>query len=166
MAGDVDAFETAAREVNAEVTRTTAGEFDAAMEDVLVDPAVGTPLPYHGVSLPGWVETDPSPSDLAAAATGVTSAGLGVVESGSVVVESTAAGEDPTSLFPERHVAVLAASDLVADVSAAVEHLAAVAGEGRDAVIETGPSATADMGALVYGAHGPRAVHVVVIEDR
>ncbi len=166
MPGHVEAFADAARQANADVVRTTADAFDATVDEVLVDPAVGTPLPQDGVSLPDRVETDPTPSDLAAAATGVTPAGLGVVDSGSVVVESTAAGEEPASLFPERHVAVLAAGDLVADVAAAVEHLAEVAAEGRDAVIETGPSATADMGELVLGAHGPHALHVVVIEDR
>jgi L-lactate dehydrogenase complex protein LldG len=34
------------------------------------------------------------------------------------------------------------------------------------AVLATGISATADMGATVYGVHGPRAVHAIVITDR
>lgn len=164
--GHVETFERAATEANAGVTRTTADEFETAMEEVLVEPAVGTELPFDGLSLPTSVDTETDPSDLEEAATGVTSAGLGIAEYGSVVIESTVAGEEPTSLFPERHVAVLQASDLVAGIPEAVEHLAEVAAEGLDAVIETGPSATADMGDLVYGAHGPRAVHVVVVEDR
>jgi len=32
--------------------------------------------------------------------------------------------------------------------------------------LATGPSATADMGALVRGAHGPERVHVLLIDDR
>lgn len=165
-AGHVETFERAATEANAEVTITTADGFQSAIEGLLDGPAVGTELPLDGVSLPAWVDTDPDPSDLQSAAAGVTAAGFGIAEYGSVVIESTPAGEEPTSLFPERHVAVLAASDLVAGIPEAVEHLADVAAAGRDAVVETGPSATADMGPLVYGAHGPRAVHVVVIEDR
>jgi L-lactate dehydrogenase complex protein LldG len=33
------------------------------------------------------------------------------------------------------------------------------------AVVATGPSATADMGALVRGAHGPKEVHVVILDE-
>jgi L-lactate dehydrogenase complex protein LldG len=32
-------------------------------------------------------------------------------------------------------------------------------------VFATGPSATADMGELVYGAHGPREVAVLLVEE-
>lgn len=164
--GRVDVFETAAEDVTVGVTRTTADSFQDALEDILVEPAVGTPLPIDGVSLPASVDTNPTPAALTEAATGITPVGLAIAEYGSVVIESSAAGEEPTSLFPERHVGVLAASDIVADLGSAVEHLAQLAQNGQDAVVETGPSATADMGHLVHGAHGPRAVHVVVVEDR
>jgi L-lactate dehydrogenase complex protein LldG len=40
-----------------------------------------------------------------------------------------------------------------------------VTSEGGSAIVATGPSATADMGALVKGAHGPKVVHVVVLDD-
>jgi L-lactate dehydrogenase complex protein LldG len=38
-------------------------------------------------------------------------------------------------------------------------------GEGltRDFVFITGPSATADMGPLVRGVHGPHRLHVIVV---
>ena len=37
---------------------------------------------------------------------------------------------------------------------------------GRDdAVLATGPSATADMGELVYGVHGPRETHAIILEE-
>jgi L-lactate dehydrogenase complex protein LldG len=49
-------------------------------------------------------------------------------------------------------------------MAAAFEWLGEVLRETRgSAVLATGPSATADMGALVQGAHGPKEVHVVVI---
>ncbi|MFB6362014.1 MAG: LUD domain-containing protein, partial [Halobacteriales archaeon] len=35
----------------------------------------------------------------------------------------------------------------------------------RSAVLTTGPSATADMGELVTGVHGPGDVHVVAVTD-
>ncbi|TKX83368.1 hypothetical protein EXE43_24625, partial [Halorubrum sp. SS5] len=34
-----------------------------------------------------------------------------------------------------------------------------------DVVFATGPSATADMGGLVHGAHGPKEVHVVLLRE-
>ncbi|MFB6268738.1 MAG: lactate utilization protein C, partial [Halobacterium sp.] len=34
------------------------------------------------------------------------------------------------------------------------------------AVLATGASATADMGEIVTGVHGPQSVHAVVITDR
>jgi len=37
--------------------------------------------------------------------------------------------------------------------------------ESIDVVLATGPSATADMGGLVHGAHGPKEVHVVLLRD-
>jgi L-lactate dehydrogenase complex protein LldG len=36
--------------------------------------------------------------------------------------------------------------------------------DGTDVIVATGPSATADMGALVTGAHGPKAVHAVLVD--
>jgi L-lactate dehydrogenase complex protein LldG len=52
-----------------------------------------------------------------------------------------------------------------ADMPAAFERIGELIREGRDdLILTTGPSATADMGALVKGAHGPREVHVVLIE--
>jgi len=41
-----------------------------------------------------------------------------------------------------------------------------MARDGDDVILATGPSATADMGDLVLGAHGPRAVHALLLEDR
>jgi L-lactate dehydrogenase complex protein LldG len=34
----------------------------------------------------------------------------------------------------------------------------------RDMVLITGPSATADMGPLVRGVHGPRRLHILLLE--
>ena len=157
-------FEAAARDVNTSVTRATTADLQSVLGNVIDPPAVGTPLPFEA-SLPRFVETDPTPSEIEAARTGVTAAAFGIAEHGSVAIASSEAGEEPISLYPERHVAVVAASDLVEGVGEAVAELAGLAAEGRDAVVATGPSATADMGELVLGVHGPREVHVVVVED-
>ncbi|MFC4552918.1 MULTISPECIES: LUD domain-containing protein [Halorussus] len=159
-------FEREATDAGCEVRRTSAENFRHVVSELLEPPAVGAPLPFDGVSLPESVETNPTAADLEAAATGVTPVRFAVADYGSVAVESTAAGEEAASLFPARHVAVLAAGDVVADMPAGIERLGDVVRAGGDAVLATGPSATADMGELVLGAHGPREVCVVVLEDR
>ena len=99
------------------------------------------------------------------ARTGVTAAALGVADYGSVVLRSDREGTEPVSLYVDRHVAVVRASDVVPDMPAAFERLGPLLRDGASAVLATGPSATADMGALVKGAHGPKTVHVVVLDE-
>lgn len=151
------------------VHRTTAAKATETIATLIEEPAVGTPIPIEDVTLSELpVETDPTPARLEAARTGVTAAGLGVASYGTITIESSPAGEEPTSLFVDRHVAVIAASDLVGDMHAAIERIAAdIDGDGASThVLTTGPSATADMGELAVGVHGPRTVHVVVVTDR
>lgn len=160
-------FASALADAGVTCTTTTATDAAAAIADAATDPAVGTSLPFEGVSLPTGVETDPTTADLEAAATGVTAARLGIVEYGSVVLESTPEGSEPASLYPETHVVVVAASDVVDDMATGIDRIAERVREtGRDQIIATGPSATADMGDLVLGAHGPESVHAVLLEDR
>jgi len=161
-------FERRAADRRATVERVTASAFDRALEDCLEDPAVGVPLPFDGVSLADHpIEFDPSPADLDAAATGVTPVGPAVAEYGSVVIPSDEGGAEAISLYPETHVAVLAASDVHATLSTALAEVGEeIAGGLTSAVFATGPSATADMGAPVYGVHGPAELHVLLLEDR
>jgi L-lactate dehydrogenase complex protein LldG len=165
----VGTFEDALASLDVSCTRTDADALAADVGAAVDPPAVGTPLPFDAVSLGGTdVTVDPTTAELAAATTGVTAAAFGVAEYGSVVIRPTSAGEEPVSLFVDRHVAVVAASDVLAGMADGVARLAAIAaGDGPgDAVVATGPSATADMGELVVGAHGPETVHVLVLEGR
>ena len=128
------------------------------------EPAVGVAL--DDADLPEQVATDPSTADLREAHTGVTAASLGVADYGSVAVEADAAGTEPISLFVDRHVVVLHERDLVPDMPQAFDWLGPRARDDAvDVVFATGPSATADMGGLVHGAHGPKSVHVVLLRD-
>lgn len=147
---------------------TTATEVESSIRDRLVQPAVGADLPFDGISLTDLpISLEPSPAELDAAETGVTAASFAVADYGTVVLTSGVEGTEQISLFPEQHVAVVRASDIVPDMESAFDRLADMFTAGEtSAVLATGPSATADMGSLVYGAHGPRDVHVVVITDR
>lgn len=160
----IDQFASRAGDFEVEVTRVAAASATETIADLLEPPAVGVPLPWDDVALPDAVETAPSPAALDDAVTGVTAAALGVADYGSIVLRSTPEGIEPISLFPDLHLAVLRAADIVPDMAAAFEWFGETFRARRDsAIIATGPSATADMGALVHGAHGPKAVHVLVI---
>ena len=146
--------------------RVPQGGVRDAVVDAVDEPAVAVPLDGYDPALDETrVTVDPTPSVAREAATGVTPAAFGIADYGSVVLPGDDRGSELVSLFVERHVAVLREGDVVPDMDAAFERLdGAVPEEYGDAIVATGPSATADMGALVKGAHGPREVHVVVVE--
>ncbi|WP_049941943.1 LutC/YkgG family protein [Haloterrigena turkmenica] len=167
MQTQLEMFETNLGSVRTAVTRTSPAAFQETLADVVDEPAIGAPLPFEEVSLEGLdIVLEPTPDQLREAACGVTAAALGVADYGTVVLESTPDGTELAGLFPDRHVIVVRERDLVDDMAAAFERLGERfrTGDG-DAVLATGPSATADMGELVYGVHGPRETHAVIVED-
>ncbi|SFR98715.1 L-lactate dehydrogenase complex protein LldG [Halomicrobium zhouii] len=165
MATSLTSFEDALIDHDCQVTRTTVEEFDAALGDALREPAVGVPLDDPALSLPAAVETNPTPAQLQAAASGVTPVAFAVADRGTVAIPSTANGVEPVSLYPDCHVAVVRAEQVVPDTDAAFDELGPALADERDSIImATGPSATGDMGALVTGVHGPSEVHVVVVD--
>lgn len=163
MSTDIVAqFEASLRDVADGCSRTGPSGFEAALSEHVRRPAVGAELPFDGVSLDGTAVTvDPSVRALETAHTGVTPAGLGIADNGTVTVRSRAGADELVSLYPRRHVAVIAASDIVPDLSAAFERFE---GDGRSRVLATGSSVTAAAGPPVEGVHGPESVHVVVLE--
>ncbi len=108
----VGRFERALADLDVGVERVPAADASDRIESVLETPAVGIPLPFAGAALPGSVRTAPTARDLTTARTGVTPARFAIAEYGTVAIESTGDGEEPSSLYPERHVAVVAASDV------------------------------------------------------
>ncbi|QLG47398.1 LUD domain-containing protein [Natrinema halophilum] len=163
----VGRFERALEGLEVGLERVPAADASGRIETIAQGPVVGTPLPFEGVSLPDSVRTEPTPAELEAARTGITPVRFAIAEYGTVAIESTADGTEPIALYPDRHVAVVAERDVVPDLSAGFERLADGFDEGRTSVVfATGRSATADMGELVHGVHGPGDVHVIVLEDR
>lgn len=163
----VESFTDELSEQSVPLTRAAAADAADELATLIEQPAVGAELPYDDVSLPDEVTTNWTPSDLQAATTGVTSAGPAVADYGSIVVADDGEGAEHVSLFVETHVAVVAASDVTQSMGDALDELGPRTRDGlTSTVIETGPSATADMGELVLGAHGPTTVHVVLVTDR
>ncbi|MFB6160639.1 MAG: LUD domain-containing protein [Haloferacaceae archaeon] len=164
----LDRFRAAAERHAADVVTTTPASFATDLTALVESPAVGAPLPFDdpALALPDAVPVAQTPADAAGAHTGVTGATLGIADYGTVVLAADADGTEPVSLLPERHVAVVRAADVVGGTADALAHLGPrLRDERGSAVLATGPSATADMGSLVYGAHGPREVTVLVVRD-
>lgn len=159
-----EAFAAAAEEYGVGVQRVQPGDLGSALAAGIEPPAVGTPLPWDDVSVPDSVTIDPTVAELESAVTGVTGATLGIAEYGSLVLRADSAGSEPVSLFNDLHAVVLRESDIVPDMAAAFEWFGDQLRETRgSAIVATGPSATADMGSLVQGAHGPEDVEVFVV---
>ncbi|SEH11370.1 L-lactate dehydrogenase complex protein LldG [Natronorubrum sediminis] len=162
----VGRFERSLVDLEVGVERASAADASERIDSMLDDPAVGVPLPFEDVAQPESVDTNPTGDDLAEARTGVTPATFAIAEYGTVAIESRPDGDEPVSLYPDRHVAVVAASDVVDDIGASFERLESAFAAGNSIVFATGRSATADMGSLVHGVHGPGSVDVLVLEDR
>lgn len=92
-----------------------------------------------------------------------------VAETGTLVLQS--GPQTPTTLafLPETHVAVVKASQVVGTYEEAFALTREAQGEGRmprSFNFVTGPSRTGDIEQKIeLGAHGPRRLHVILVED-
>lgn len=124
--------------------------------------AVGRRLADRGVPVsPATIET------AAQAALGITGAAVAVAATGSVVLDSHRAGGRIASLLPTVHLCVVSVNTLVATPADVLRRLGS-AGDALPSslVLVTGPSRTGDIEQLLtLGAHGPTALHVVVVTD-
>ena len=104
---------------------------------------------------------------IAAAEVGLTEAEYGVAESGTLVLLHRPGEGRAISLLPPVHVAVVRAADLLPDLAALFRRLATDPGYPASAVtLITGPSRTGDIEFVITkGVHGPREVHIVLVEE-
>ena len=98
----------------------------------------------------------------------VTGAFAGVAETGTLVFVSDRPTPTTLNFLPETHVAVLARDRLVAHLEDVWARLRAErAGPPRTVNFITGPSRTGDIELqLELGAHGPRRLHVILVDAR
>ncbi|HEY3262774.1 MAG TPA: lactate utilization protein C [Pseudonocardiaceae bacterium] len=92
----------------------------------------------------------------------LTGAAVGIAETGTIVLDGgSRQGRRALSLVPDVHVCLVWGDQVVDDVPAAVQRLR----PERPLTWISGPSATSDIELdRVEGVHGPRTLHVLVIE--
>ena len=124
-------------------------------------------LAGDGVAIHTVVPGDPEARDKTAASfIGITVADWGIAESATVVQITEPDKARSTSLVPSIHIALLPVERILADLS----ELQAVLQDRPPAssyVLISGPSKTGDIEShIVYGAHGPKDMHVVLLASR
>lgn len=113
--------------------------------------------------LPGVI-SEPNDQQLSTAEAGVSDAFAGVAATGSVCIAMGPPLAAAASLLMPLHIVILAAERIVARPRDLFDPVC-LDGDGlrRNLVFITGPSATADMGPLVRGVHGPHRLKIVVL---
>jgi L-lactate dehydrogenase complex protein LldG len=113
--------------------------------------------------IPGVI-LQPTDEQLSTAPIGVSDTFAGVASTGSVCIAMGPPLVAAASLLMPLHIAILSADRIVARPRD-LFNPAYLDGEGlrRNLVFVTGPSATADMGPLVRGVHGPHRLQILVL---
>ena len=98
---------------------------------------------------------------------GVSRALAGIAETGSLALASGADNPATLAFLPDYHVVILGASTIVPWLEDLWARMRSETGfPPRSFNLITGPSRTADVEqTLQLGAHGPRSLHVVIVED-
>ncbi|MEE4242606.1 MAG: lactate utilization protein [Desulfopila sp.] len=105
------------------------------------------------------------PAKSAESCVGITVPSWAAAESATVVQLTKPGRPRSTSLLPSVHIALLRLEFLLADLSE-IYALLRFEPPRESFVFITGPSKTADIEAhMVHGAHGPREMHLVVIDE-
>ncbi len=121
-------------------------------------------------AMPWTAETSltvkPGPSD-GLDEVGVSHAFKAVAETGTLIMVSGAENPSTINFLPDHHIVVLHAGDVGGDMETAIAAVRARYGKGempRTFNMITGPSRSADIEQkLLLGAHGPRALHIIVV---
>ncbi len=110
------------------------------------------------------IKYNPTDEELANAKYGITDAFAGIAETGSVCILNDNSMSGSYSLFTNIHIAILESKNLVArprDIFESEPFNRITMNE--DFIFVSGSSATADMGPLVRGVHGPAKLYVLVL---
>ena len=162
-AGSVDLFVARVEDYRAVVERCPAADLESRVAAAVEGCSVVVPDGL-GVQVQGAVVDDAMSSlDLDAIDAVVTESTVAVAETGTIVLDhQQGQGRRAITLVPDRHVCIVRADQVVPDVQDAV----ALLHPERPHTWISGPSATSDIELnRVEGVHGPRNLHVIVVED-
>jgi L-lactate dehydrogenase complex protein LldG len=161
-AASVDLFVERVEDYRAVVERCAVADLEERVAEAVKDCSVVVPQGL-GVEVDGAVvDVGLSSLELDAIDAVVTEATVGIAETGTIVLDHQAGqGRRAITLVPDRHVCIVRADQVVADVPDAV----ALLQPERPHTWISGPSATSDIElSRVEGVHGPRNLHVIVVE--
>jgi L-lactate dehydrogenase complex protein LldG len=107
----------------------------------------------------------PDAHQLSSAEFGITDAFAGVARTGSVCISVDSGISNYVSLLPETHIVILESKNIVERPQDIFEQFIQEKSKTeRGWIFISGPSATADMGELVRGAHGPAGLHIILLD--
>ena len=161
-AASVDLFVERVEDYKAVVERCAAADLTGRVAAAVEGCSVVVPDGL-GVEVKGAVVDDGLSSlELDAIDAVVTEATVGIAETGTIVLDHQAGqGRRAITLVPDRHVCIVRADQVVADVPDAV----ALLHPDRPHTWISGPSATSGIElSRVEGVHGPRNLHVIVVD--
>lgn len=99
-------------------------------------------------------------------AAGITGAFAAIAETGTLMLVSGPESPTRNNFLPDTHIVVLRANEVVACYEDGWDRLRAAGAMPRTVNFITGPSRTGDIEQrLVLGAHGPRRLHIVLVDD-
>jgi L-lactate dehydrogenase complex protein LldG len=165
-------FEDRLLDYDATVTRTTMDAFEAALVELLkqvgvrrigVAPGFSTgALPEHFDIV---VDAGLSHGELDGVEAVLSGCTVAIAETGTLVLQGDAGqGRRALSLIPDTYVCVVKTSQVVATVPEAFAWLERT--PALPTTFVSGPSATADIEMTrIKGVHGPRFLHVVLVDD-
>jgi len=165
-AGDpalVDLFAERVADYRAVVKRCAEADLVATVAAALPEGARVVVPPGLGFEVPGSVVDDGLPAvELDRLDAVVTGARIGIAETGTIVLDhGPGQGRRAITLVPDRHVCVVRADQVVADVPDAITLLDPLS----PLTWISGPSATSDIELdRVEGVHGPRHLHVIIVD--
>lgn len=170
----IERFVERTADYRAVVVRVGPDEVAAAIADALSAAGARTAIAdsvvrdrWSGATAVDWCDDDGlSATDLDGVDAVVTTATVGIANTGTLVLDhGPGQGRRAISLVPDVHICVVGSEQIVSDVPEAVARLVNSGSHTRPLTWISGPSATSDIELdRVEGVHGPRTLHVIVVQ--
>ena len=159
----VGLFAERVEDYRAVVVRCSPADLEATVAAALPPGATVVVPAGLGLGVPGaLVDQGLSAAELDTVDAVVTEAAVGIAETGTIVLDhGPGQGRRALTLVPDLHVCIVRAEQVVPDVPDAL----ALLDPARPLTWISGPSATSDIElSRVEGVHGPRRLHVVIVD--